>query len=104
MLKYSEQQNEAGNSPPSKAGGGAGGGGSGSGVPQVTDFSGMFQKEGDGTSSKPQLLSPSKASKGNHLVTPKSGNFLFCNIYFLKHFSTKKFPQKTTMKQLMKKL
>lgn len=74
---YSDQQNEAGNSPPSKALGGAGGSGSGSGVPQVTDFSGMFQKEGDSASSKPQMISPSKASKGNYLLTPKSGTFLF---------------------------
>ncbi|XP_050719281.1 transcription initiation factor TFIID subunit 7-like isoform X1 [Eriocheir sinensis] len=58
--RFSESylQNEAGNSPPCKPGG------SGSGVPQVTDFSGMFQKEGDGASSKPQMPSPSKASKG----------------------------------------
>ncbi|KAG0728716.1 Transcription initiation factor TFIID subunit 7 [Chionoecetes opilio] len=44
--------NEAGSSPPSKA--------SGSGMHQVTDFSGMFQKAGDGSSSKPMTPSPSK--------------------------------------------
>lgn len=48
--------NEPGSSPPSKAGG--------SGIPQVTDFSGMFQKEGDSSSSKPQTPSPSKGAKG----------------------------------------
>ncbi|XP_045132878.1 transcription initiation factor TFIID subunit 7-like isoform X1 [Portunus trituberculatus] len=65
-LSESYMHNETGSSPPSKIGG--------SGTPQVTDFSGMFQKEGD-SSSKPQTPSPSKAGKGkNSRSSSKKGS------------------------------